>query len=193
VILSPKKREQVLPLPVVLISTISKVGIRNAAPWSNITPILRPLEEIVLASWLKRDTLDNIRDVGEFVVNVPTADMAEAVKVCSINYPPETDEFEEANLGPRPSAKVMPPGIEGCLAWMECELVEEILREKFSLIVGRVVHMEADDRYFDEEGNMDFERAKPLSAILGNRGVKYTRPVGVGFEQRYSEMFLNNG
>jgi flavin reductase (DIM6/NTAB) family NADH-FMN oxidoreductase RutF len=87
----------------------------------------------------------------------------------------------------------MPPGIEGCLAWMECELVEEILREKFSLIVGRVVHMEADDRYFDEEGNMDFERAKPLSAILGNRGVKYTRPVGVGFEQRYSEMSLNNG
>lgn len=192
-ILSPKKREQVLPLPVVLISTISKEGIRNAAPWSNITPILRPLEEIVLASWLKRDTLDNIRDVGEFVVNVPTADMAEAVKVCSRNYPPETDEFEEANLEPRPSAKVAPPGIEGCVAWMECELEEEILRKSFSLIVGRVVHMEADDRYFDEEGNMDFERAKPLSAILGNRGVKYTRPVGVGFEQRYSEMSLNNG
>jgi len=189
-ILNPKRREQVLPLPVVLISTISKEGVRNAAPWSNITPILRPLEEIVLASWLKRDTLDNIRETGEFVVNVPSADMAEAVKVCSINYPPETDEFEEANLAPRPSTKVAPPGIEGSIAWMECTLVEEISREKFSLIIGKVIHLEAEDQFFDEEGNMDFERAKPLSAILGHQGVRYTRPVSAGSEQRYSEMFL---
>lgn len=192
-ILNPRKREQVLPLPVVLISTISKDGVRNAAPWSNITPILRPLEEIVLASWLKRDTLDNIRETGEFVVNVPPADMAEAVKICSRNYPHEVDEFEEAHLAPRPSAKVMPPGIEGCIAWMECLLVEEILRERYSLIVGRVVHLEADDRYFDDEGNMDFERAKPLSAVLGHKGVKYTRPIGAGSEQMYSEMFLGKG
>jgi flavin reductase (DIM6/NTAB) family NADH-FMN oxidoreductase RutF len=192
-ILNPRKREQIFSLPVVLISTISKDGVRNAAPWSNITPILRPLEEVVLASWLKRDTLDNIRDVGEFVVNVPTADMAEAVKVCSKNYPPEVDEFEEAGLPPHPSSKVKPPGIEGSVAWMECTLAEEILREKFSLIIGKVVHLEADDRFFDEEGNMDFERAKPLSAMLGNRGVKYTRPVSVGSEQKYSEMFLSKG
>lgn len=192
-ILNPSRREQVFSLPVVLISTISKEGVRNAAPWSNITPILRPLEEIVLASWLKRDTLDNIRDVGEFVVNVPPADMAEAVKVCSRNYPPEVDEFEEAGLSPRPSSKVKPPGIEGSVAWMECELVEEISREKFSLIIGKVVHLEADDQFFDEEGNMDFERTRPLSAMLGNRGVKYTRPVSAGSEQKYSEMFLGKG
>jgi flavin reductase (DIM6/NTAB) family NADH-FMN oxidoreductase RutF len=192
-ILNPSKREQVFSLPVVLVSTISKEGVRNAAPWSNITPILRPLDEIVLASWLNRDTLDNIRDVGEFVVNVPTADMAEAVKVCSRNYPPEVDEFKEAGLFPHPSSKVKPPGIEGSIAWMECTLVEEISREKFSLIVGKVVCLEADDRFFDDVGNMDFERARPLSAMLGNWGVKYTRPVSCGSEQKYSEMFLGKG
>ena len=58
-ILKASQRENILPLPVVLISTISKEGIRNAAPWSNFTPILRPLDEIVLASWIKRDTLNN--------------------------------------------------------------------------------------------------------------------------------------
>jgi flavin reductase (DIM6/NTAB) family NADH-FMN oxidoreductase RutF len=193
VILNPRKREQVLSLPIVLISTISENGVRNAAPWSNRTPILRPLEETVLASWLKRDTLDNIRETGEFVVNVPAADMTEPVKVCSRNYPPDVDEFEEADLLPHPSAKVAPPGIEGCVAWMECKLVEEILRERSSLIVGKVVHLVADDRFFDDEGNMDFERAKPLSAILGDRGVKYTCPVSAGSEQRYSEMFLDKG
>jgi flavin reductase (DIM6/NTAB) family NADH-FMN oxidoreductase RutF len=192
-ILKPNMRGQVLPMPVVLISTISKDNVRNAAPWGCIMPILRPLDEIAIASWLKRDTLENIRETGEFVVNVPTVDMAEAVKVCSKNYPPEVDEFEEAGLPPHPSSKVKPPGIEGSVAWMECTLAEEILREKFSLIIGKVVHLEADDRFFDEEGNMDFERAKPLSAMLGNRGVKYTRPVSVGSEQKYSEMFLSKG
>ena len=60
-ILKPDQRSQIMPLPVVLVSTISRDGIRNAAPWSCVTPILRPLDEILIASWLKRDTLDNIR------------------------------------------------------------------------------------------------------------------------------------
>ncbi len=58
-ILKPHQREQVLP--VVLISTISQNGIRNAAPWSNLMPILRPFDEIIMVSWIKRDTLNNIR------------------------------------------------------------------------------------------------------------------------------------
>lgn len=60
-ILKHNQRENILPLPVVLISTVSKDGVRNVAPWSNFTPVLRPLEEVVLASWIKRDTLENIR------------------------------------------------------------------------------------------------------------------------------------
>ena len=117
-----------MPQPVVLISTISKDGVRNAAPWSNVTPILRPLDEILVVSWLKRDTLENIRQTGEFVVNVPPVGMVKEVMICSKNYPPQVDEFEVANLTPRHSVKVRPPGIDGCLAWAECTLVEEILR-----------------------------------------------------------------
>lgn len=55
-ILKPRQREQALPQPVVLISTVGKNGVRNIAPWSNITPILRPFDDIILASWIKRDT-----------------------------------------------------------------------------------------------------------------------------------------
>ena len=93
-ILRPRQREHVLPLPVALISTVSQEGIRNAAPWSNITPILRPFDEIVMASWIKRDTLNNIRQTKEFIINVPSVEMVEQVILCSKNYPPEVDEFE---------------------------------------------------------------------------------------------------
>jgi flavin reductase (DIM6/NTAB) family NADH-FMN oxidoreductase RutF len=188
--LKPSKREQIFPLPVVLISTVSKEGVRNAAPWSNITPVLRPLEEVMLASWLKRDTLTNIRETGEFVINIPPVGMEEAVMVCSRNYPPEVDEFEIAGLKPRPSDKVKAPGIEGCLAWAECIFEEEILREKFSLIIGKVVNLEVDEKFFDEEGKMDFEQAKPLSCILGSKGLTFTCPGSTGKSADYSEMFL---
>ncbi|WP_337833190.1 flavin reductase family protein [Desulfoscipio gibsoniae] len=81
---------------------MSGSGVKNAAPWSNITPILRPFDDIVLSSWIKRDTLINIRTTKEFVINVPTAGMAEPVMICSKNYPPEVDEFEKAGLRVRP-------------------------------------------------------------------------------------------
>ena len=182
-ILKPNMRSQVLPMPVVLISTISEDGIRNAAPWGCVMPILRPLDEILIASWLKRDTLENIRNTGEFVVNVPRSEMAKEVEICAKNFPPEVDEFVEAGLEPRASLKVKPPGIEGCVAWMVCVLVEEILREKYSLIIGRVVHLEGSDEFFDERGEMDFERAKPMSMILGPGGVCYTHPAYPGSDQ----------
>jgi flavin reductase (DIM6/NTAB) family NADH-FMN oxidoreductase RutF len=187
-ILKPNQRSQIMPLPVVLISTISKDGVHNAAPWSCVTPILRPLDEVLIASWLKRDTLENIRQTGEFVINVPPAGMEEAVMICARNYPPEVDEFEMAGLKARPSTKVKSPGIEGCLAWAECVLVEEIAREKFVLIIGKVVHLEADDRFFSEQQGMDYERAMPLCAMGGPNGMQFVRPVSTGKGDRYASM-----
>ena len=191
-ILKPNQRENILPLPVVLISTVSKDGVRNAAPWSNFTPVLRPLEEVLLASWLKRDTLENIRQTGEFVVNIPPVGMEDAVMICARNYPPEVDEFQEAELLARPSAKVKAPGIEGCLAWAECVLQEELVREKFVLIIGKVVHLEADDRFFNADGSMNFQRAKPLGAMLGKDGMSFTYPVFSGRYAEYREMSQNS-
>jgi len=165
-ILAPEKRSQVLPLPVVLISTISNDGIRNAAPWSCVMPILRPLDLVIIASWLKRDTLNNIRQTGEFVLNVMPVEMADEVMICSENFAPEIDEFEMAGLKPKPSSKVKPPGIDGSLAWIECRLEEEILKDNYSLIIGKVVHLEVDDGIIAEDGAIDLERARQLSRAI---------------------------
>ena len=181
-----------MPLPVVLISTVSEGGILNAAPWSCVTPVLRPLDEVLIASWLKRDTLDNIRQTGEFVINVPRAGMEEAVMICARNYPPETDEFQEAGLLARRSSAVKPPGIEGCLAWAECRLEEEIAREKYVLIVGRVVHLEVDDGFFSEVDGMDYENAMPLCSIGGPNGIQFVRPVSTGKGDRYASMLSSS-
>jgi flavin reductase (DIM6/NTAB) family NADH-FMN oxidoreductase RutF len=87
--------------------------------------------------------------------------MEEAVMICAKNFPPEVDELEKAGLMPRKSVAVKPPDIEDCLAWAECVVEEEIARKKYVLIIGKVVHLEADDRFFSEQQGMDLERAKP--------------------------------
>lgn len=184
--LEPNQRSQIMPLPVVLISTISKNGVNNAAPWSCVTPVLRPLDEVLIASWLVRDTLENIRQTGEFVINVPPAGMEEAVMICAKSFPPEVDEIEKAGLKPRKSIVVKSPGIQGCLAWAECVVEEEIAREKYVLIVGKVVHLEADDRFFSEAEGMDFERARPLCIMGGRNGMQFASPIATGYKSNYA-------
>ena len=185
-ILKPSQRGQIMPLPVVLISTVSQSGVRNAAPWSCVTPVLRPLDEVLIASWLKRDTLDNIRQTGEFVINVPRAGMEDAVMICARNYPPDVDEMVEAGLAPRPSKVVKAPGIDGCLAWAECTLEEEIARDRYVLIIGRVVHLEAEDLFFSETEGMDYEKAMPLCSMGGPNGMQFVRPVFTGKRDKYA-------
>ncbi|HPS91062.1 MAG TPA: flavin reductase family protein [Methanothrix sp.] len=185
-ILKPSQRGQIMPLPVVLISTVSQSGVRNAAPWSCVTPVLRPLDEVLIASWLKRDTLDNIRQTGEFVLNIPPVGMEDAVMICARNYPPDVDEMVEAGLAPRPSKVVKAPGIDGCLAWAECTLEEEIARDRYVLIIGRVVHLEADDLFFSETEGMDYEKAMPLCSMGGPNGMQFVRPVFTGKRDKYA-------
>ena len=60
---------------------------------------------------------------------------------------PEVDEFEMAGLKSHISEEIRAPGIEGCLAWTECTLVDKILREKFSLIIEKIVNPEVDGKF----------------------------------------------
>jgi flavin reductase (DIM6/NTAB) family NADH-FMN oxidoreductase RutF len=151
-----------------------------------VTPVLRPLDEVLIASWLKRDTLENIRQTKEFVINVPRAGMENAVMTCAKGFPPEVDELEEAGLMARPSSQVRAPGIEGCLAWAECTLEEEIAREKYVLIIGRVVHLEADDGFFSPEGGMDYEKGMPLCIMGSNKGMQFIRPKATGVKSSFA-------
>jgi len=101
-------------------------------------PILRALDLIAIASWFRRDTLDNIRDTKEFVIHVPSADLVDEVMICSRNYPEDVDEFAEANLGVKASKNAIAPSIEGYVAWVECTLDREVTEEgKYSIIIGK--------------------------------------------------------
>jgi len=188
-IFKPFMREGFMPLPVTFISTISRNGVRNIAPWSCIMPVLRPLDLVLAASAKKRDTLQNIRETGEFVLNSAGADMADKVIPTARHSPPDEDEFDTAELEVRPSRKINAPGIAGCYSWMECELVKEYEEEKFVLLLGRVLLLEVLDDVLDEEGALDVAKAKPLLMTGGKKSMNYCTAKALGRNDPFSAMF----
>jgi len=147
--LKPDMFKKILPLPVTVITTIDSSGIVNAAPYGCVMPILRPLDLIAIASALPRDTLRNIRQTREFVVNVIGRPRFQEAMRTAKNYPPEVNELEAEGLESVPSKRVGPPRMKDALGWIEAVLEEEVARENYSLIIGKVVCAEINDVFAD--------------------------------------------
>lgn len=149
--LKPQMFKKLLPLPVTVITTVDSEGRVNAAPYGCVMPILRPLDLIAVASALPRDTLRNIRQTRQFVVNtIGRPCFKEAIQTAK-PYPPGINELEEVGLESLPSKKVVPPRMKDALGWIEAELEEEVLRENFSLIIGKVVCAEINEAFAEGE------------------------------------------
>jgi flavin reductase (DIM6/NTAB) family NADH-FMN oxidoreductase RutF len=122
-----------------------------------------------------KDTLRNIRETREFVVNVVTFELAEAMNLTSGEYDPSIDEFEVAKLASAPSKIVQPPRVAKSPVSFECKL-HQILEfnpepEGSSLVIGEIVSIYIDDQHM-KEGRLD---RNSLDLIGRMGGIQYTR------------------
>lgn len=190
-IFKPFMRESFIPLPVTFISTISADGVRNIAPYSCITPILRPLDLICLASAFRRDTLENIRKTEEFVVNLAGSDFSDKVIPTARFTPPDADEFELAGLEEKPSELIRAPGIAGCYGWMECRLHKLYSESDYILVVGQVLRLEVADSVLRPDGSLDVALASPLMMTGTAKGMNYCTVRNLDREDPFGAMFPN--
>jgi flavin reductase (DIM6/NTAB) family NADH-FMN oxidoreductase RutF len=172
----------VIPRPIAWVSTVSSDGINNLAPYSYFTPICN-MPMIVGFSLgrkgkgRKKDTLVNIESTKEFVINMVSEALAEAMNKTATAYPPGIDEFEKADLTPVKSERVAPPRVEESPICMECRL-KQILEfgrdDKFhNFVVGEVVMVHVKEKFVSEERI----QARRLDIIgrLGSRENLYCR------------------
>ncbi|WP_419660288.1 FMN-binding protein [Desulfosarcina variabilis str. Montpellier] len=185
----PFMREGFMPLPVALISSVSANGIRNIAPYSCVMPVLRPLDLICLASAARRDTLTNIRDTKQFVVNLVGTDFSDKVIPTARFSPPEADEFDLAGLEEKPSQKIAAPGIAGSYAWMECELFKFYEEPQYTLIMGRVVRLEVADAMLTDSGDLDVSKARPLMMTGTRTGMNFSTVTDIDAFEPFGAMF----
>jgi flavin reductase (DIM6/NTAB) family NADH-FMN oxidoreductase RutF len=160
--------EILAPRCTVLISTIDTDGRPNAAPFSFVTPVSSSPPLVLFAAAPQRHTLANVRQTGEFVLNMVTEDLLDKMWVCSKAFPTGANEIEEAGLTERSSAVVRAPGIEECSGWIECRLEFEREAGDHVIVVGRVVNAEYRDE-FCRGRQFDVCGARPVLHIRGTR------------------------
>jgi flavin reductase (DIM6/NTAB) family NADH-FMN oxidoreductase RutF len=171
------------PRPIAWISTLGKNGQPNLAPFSFFTvvsatpPMLgfSPAPRRVEKTHETKDTLRNIRDSGEFVVNVVTFDQAESMNITSGDYVHSVNEFERAKLNLRASQIVGAPQVAESPVSFECKLFQILdfgdPPATGHFVIGEIVSVHLDDRVM-HEGKLDRD-ALDLIGRLG--GHQYSR------------------
>jgi len=155
-------------VPVYLISTMSKSGIRNIAPYGMVMPVSHNPSIYAVGSDKDRDTYRNIVETEEFVLNVPSTSILEKVNLTGIKFPAEIDEFEKAKLTSIPALKVKPPLIAECRSHFECKLlnVYEITKTRV-IIIGEVVVISVDREIFLKNFAKQKGQLDPLFYVQG--------------------------
>ncbi len=133
----------IIPRPIAFVTTLSKEGVSNLAPFSFFNGVSShpPVVSIAVASrrdGSRKDTRQNIEETGEFVVNVVVPDLMDAVITGAKELPPNVSELELSKEPTLPSVKVKPPRLANSPVQMECTLLRIVEVEGTGLILGRV-------------------------------------------------------
>ena len=166
----------IVPRAIAFVSTIGEDGVLNLAPFSTYTSVcVKPM--IVCFSitprrdGCKKDTLRNIQYSKDFVINVVTHRLAEAMNKTSADYPRHVDEFEEVGLTPVKSGIVKAPRLGESPINMECKLLN-ILEfgespNSANLIIGEVILVHIRDEVY-HDGEIQMDKLKPIGRLGGD-------------------------
>lgn len=167
----------ILPRPIGWISTLDPDGRPNLAPFSFFNAVCSNPPHVLFCPSIRstdgkpKDTLNNVRHNGEFVVNIVTEALAQAMNITATELPSEVNEFREAGVMPAPSAVVKPPRVAESPIHFECRVVQIIdlgwEPGSGSVVIGRVVHLHVAETVLVGEDKIDVEALKPIGRLAG--------------------------
>jgi flavin reductase (DIM6/NTAB) family NADH-FMN oxidoreductase RutF len=161
----------VVPRPIGWISTVSRDGVVNLAPYSFFNVVSGAPPFIMFASKPRKDSQRNAEETGEFVYNMATYDLREAVNASSAEYGPAISEPDRIGLEMAPSRAVKPPRVKRSPVALECKYYKTVelisadgTRNTSSVILGEVVGIHIDDSVIIN-GHIDVTRMQPLARL----------------------------
>ncbi|MDD0843651.1 flavin reductase family protein [Pseudomonas sp. Gutcm_11s] len=180
----------VTPRPIAWVSTRSRDGIDNLAPFSFFQVISDEPPTLMVnvgnrADGSLKDTLCNAQDMGELVIQLVSMAQAEAMNATAANLPHLQSEFAHCGIASQPSQRVAPPRVAGAPIAFECRVAEVQPYPRQApnchLIFAEVLLAHVDDTVLDADGRID-----PLKLDLVGRlgGTAYTRTCEVFRMQR---------
>lgn len=162
----------VSPRPIAWISTLNKDGTANLAPYSFFNGVqdTPPMLMFCVAGSKMgidepKDSLTNIRETGEFCVNIVSDALKDAMNITSAHYPHGVDEFEKAGLEKATSHVIKPPYVAASPVAMECTLHDIInLPGGGKMVLGAVVGVHIKDEHI-KNGLLDVTSYVPLARL----------------------------
>lgn len=164
----------IVPRPIAWITSVSKSGDINAAPFSffNMMGSNPPVIAVGLqanAGKLK-DTTNNILETNEFVINLVPFRMAEVMNGTSGSFPANVNELSEVGIETMPAISMKAPLIKDAPVKMECTLLSAVpTGESQYVIIGEIKHFHiADEFVLDaESGYIDTDKMELISRMHG--------------------------
>ncbi|HJR45616.1 MAG TPA: flavin reductase family protein [Actinomycetota bacterium] len=156
----------VVPRPIGWVSTVSTSGVKNVAPHSYFNAVSSEPLIVHFTSTGVKDSLVNACATGEFVVNIVSRDLAEAMNLTAANFPPEEDEFSWAGLEAVPSRTVKAPRVGAAKAALECKVVHTLELGNGHMVFGEVQLIVIDESVM-RDGRVDPELLAPIGRLSG--------------------------
>lgn len=174
----------VVPRPIGWISTVNASGQPNLAPFSFFNVVCAKPPTVLFCPMIRstdgntKDTLNNVKATGEFVVNIATEELASKMVETSVEIAADVNEFELTGLETAPSIAVKPPRVAESPIHFECKLTQivEIGNQPGggSVVIGEIVHLHVDERVLFDEDKIDLAALRPIGRLAGSAYVRMT-------------------
>lgn len=159
----------VAPRPIGWVTSISAKNQVNLAPYSFFNGVNSRPAMVMFTSEGRKDSVSFIEETGEFVCNLATWDLRDAMNATSAPLPRGTDEMVHAGLKAAPSRVVKPPRVADAPCALECKLVRIVPLQTYDgdpidshVVFGQVVGVHIDDRFI-VDGQLDTAAMKPIA------------------------------
>ena len=172
----------ITPRPIAWVSSVSEAGVTNLAPYSFFNGVGANPPTVVFCPANQRDgspkdSLRNVLETNEFVVNVVSSDDAALMNQSSANYDSEVSEFEAIGIETLESEKVTPPRIASSRAQFECRLLQHIELgtgpSGANVVIGEIVMLHVADSIISD-GIVDPAKLDNIGRLGGKAYSKTT-------------------
>lgn len=154
----------VVPRPIAWVSTVSASGVVNLAPHSFYTVACARPPIVQFTSVRKKDTLRNVLETGEFVVNLAPAPLLDEVNNSAARFAPDQSEPDALGIAMEPSATVRPPRVTASPVAIECTLHSTNELGDSTLVLGDVRMISVAEEVL-VDGHPEYARLDPLARL----------------------------
>jgi flavin reductase (DIM6/NTAB) family NADH-FMN oxidoreductase RutF len=163
----------VVPRPIAWVSSMGSDGSTNLAPFSFFNVVGNSPPTIMISIGERKgnskDTLRNIKETGEFVINIADEKLSERMVLTSGDWSYGTNEFEQAELEALPSVQVKPPRVKDAAVAMEVKATQIIAVEGTvsTMLLGHIIYFHIRQDLLRDDGSVDANLLNPVVRLGG--------------------------